>query len=148
VTTKSMSRARRSARAVLHGPEILAFVGTNKNRKLLVAAAEAGHPPVAAISSQLEKLVGLKDAKLLPVRQFVGLSVRAVLEEEGFEVADTGVRLSNDPVFRTGAVYRRAAAISVNGSSDLLQRFIDALTEEEARIAHDLLSARIKASRG
>src|SRR5215204_2573049 len=126
-----MNRARRSARAILHGPELLDLVTNPTVRKMLITAAEAGHPPVTAISGDFQKLIGHTDAKLTPVRQFVGLSVRAVLEEEGFEVAETGVRLSNDPVFRSGAVYRRAATPAETPSSDLLQRFVHALTDEE-----------------
>jgi hypothetical protein len=100
-----------------------------KIRRLLVAAADSGAPPVTAISGKLLELVGPKDAKLTPVRQFTGLCVRAVLEEEGFELAEVGVRLSQDPVFRTGAVYRRQSA---SESTDLLSRLVESLTDEEA----------------
>ncbi len=48
--SRTMQRARRSARAVKHGAEILDFVQEPKTRRLLVAAAESGAPPVTAIS--------------------------------------------------------------------------------------------------
>jgi hypothetical protein len=142
--SRTMDRARRSARAVLHGPELLELVTSRRCRRALIAAAEAGHPPVAAISADIEKLVGLKDAKLLPVRQFVGRSVRAVLEEEGFQVAETGVRLSNDAIFRTGAVYKRIETPPADSTPDLIHRMVDALTDEEALTARNLLTARLK----
>jgi hypothetical protein len=63
---------------------------------------------VTAISSDVQKLVGKKDAKLPPIKQYTGLCVRAVLEEEGFELVQTGVRVSKDPIFRTGSVYQRS----------------------------------------
>ena len=137
--SRTMQRARRSARAVLHGPEILELLQEAKIRRLLVAAADSGAPPVTAISGKLLELVGPKDAKLAPVKQFTGMCVRAVLEEEGFDLADTGVRLSNDPVFRTGAVYRRQSA---SNSADLLSRFVESLMDEEARRLKFLLRRR------
>jgi hypothetical protein len=134
-----MQRARRSARAVKYGPEILEFVQELKTRRLLVAAAATGAPPVTAISGKLQQLIGPEFAKLTPIRQFTGLCVRAVLEEEGFELAEVGVRLSKDPVFRTGAVYRRQSA---SDSTDLLGRFAESLTDEEARRLKLLLRRR------
>jgi hypothetical protein len=139
--SKAMRRAARSARAVLHGPEILELVREPKTRRLLVAAAESGAPPVTAVSDRLLQLIAVKDAKLMPLKQFTGLCVRAVLEEEGFEVAETGVRVSRDPVFRTGSTYRRIQA-EQRLSSELLLRFIQSLTDEEARQALRLLRKR------
>jgi hypothetical protein len=140
--SRIMQRAQRSTRAVLHGAEILKFVQQAKTRRLLIAAAESGAPPVTAISGKLQELVGPIDAKLHPVRQFTGLCVRAVLEEEGFEVAQTGVRLSNDPVFRTASVYKRTIATGNSDETELLERFIASLNDAEARQALKLLKNR------
>ena len=139
--SKAMRRATRSARALRHGPDVLELIQEPKTRRLLVAAAERGEPPVTAISDKLLQLVPVKDAKLMPLRQFAGLCVRAVLEEEGFEVAETGVRVSNDPIFRTGATYRRIHA-GEQITSGLLARIIQSLTDEEAREALRLLRKR------
>ena len=139
--SKAMRRATRSARALRHGPEVLELIQEPKTRRLLVAAAERGEPPVTAISDKLLQLIPAKDAKLMPLKQFAGLCVRAVLEEEGFEVAETGVRVSNDPVFRTGSTYRRIQA-EQRRSSELLVRIIQDLTDEEARQALRLLRKR------
>jgi hypothetical protein len=65
-----------------------------------------------------------------------------VLEEEGFEPVETGVRLSNDPVFRTASVYKRISAPEKLGAPSLLVRFIDTLTDAEARQALQLLKNR------
>ena len=62
-----------------------------------------------------------------------------MLEEEGFEVAEVGVRLSKDPVFRTGSVYRRH---SDSDSTDLLARFVEKFTDDEARRLKVLLRRR------
>ena len=139
--SKSMRRAVRSAPAVIHGLRILDFVKQPKIRQKLVAAAETGIPPVTAISSQLESLVGPKDAKRPPVKQFTGLCVRAVLEEEGFQLADKGVRVSGDPVFRTGSTYVRVDHDRTVGVT-LLARFVQSLTDDEARDALRLLRKR------
>ena len=113
--SKSMRRAERSARAITHGAKILQFVQSPSVRQRLVQAAELGSPPVTAISSDVQKLVGKKDAKLPPIKQYTGLCVRAVLEEEGFELVQTGVRVSKDPIFRTGSFLStfRKAGITV-----------------------------------
>ena len=142
MSIKSMQLVERSARAVLHGPAILQFVRTPKVRAKLIVAAETGAPPVTAISSELLNLVGEVDAKLAPVKQFTGRCVRAVLEEGGFELVQTGVRLSNDPVFRTGSVYNRTSAPEKTGATALLIRFIETLTDAEAQQALQLLKKR------
>jgi hypothetical protein len=127
---------------VRYGTDILEFVQEPKTRRLLVAAAESGAPAVTAISGKLQELVGPKYANLAPIKQFTGLCVRAVLEEEGFEVAQTGVRLSNDPVFRTASVYKRTLAIGNSDETELLERFIASLNDAEARQALRLLKNR------
>ncbi len=132
MTSKAMRRAERSSRAVLHGAKILQLVCNPKNRERLVTAAKLGMPPVTAISSAVQKLVGENDAKLAPIKQFTGLCVRAVLEEEGFELLETGVRISNDPIFRTGSVYQRSDKKEVPPAYAILARFIRVLTDEVA----------------
>ena len=139
---KSMQRVERSARAVLHGAEILQFVRMPKVRTKLIATAETGAPPETANSLELINLIGEDDAKLAPIKQFTGRCVRAVLEEAGFEIAETGVRLSKDPLFRTASVYTRASASAKAGATALLVRFIETLTDAEARQALQLLKNR------
>jgi hypothetical protein len=139
--SKAMRRAERSARAITHGAKILQFIQSLSARQRLVQAAELGAPPVTAISSDLQELVG-KDAKLQPIKQYTGLCVRAVLEEEGFELVQTGVRISKDSVFRTGSVYRRSEKQESQPASDLLARFIQSLTDEEIARALKLLQRR------
>ena len=143
MVSRSMRRATRSARAVLHGPRILDLVTELKNRRKLIAAAESGVPPVTAISTQLNELIGPKDAKLPPVKQFAGLCISAVLEEEGFAVASKGVRLSNDPIFRTGSTYERLIPVASTGPT-LLARFVQTLNEEEIEELIRLVHARKK----
>jgi len=141
--SKAMIRAQRAARRVPHGPEILEFLSSAKSRKALVAAAAEGEPPVAAISKEFAALVGPKDVKLAQVKQYAGLCIRAILEEEGFEIERTGVWLGDDPVFSTGAAYRKAPSAGARGR-DFLERFVRMLNEEEVGILQDLLSRRRK----
>lgn len=136
---KTMRRANRSARAIMHGPKILDFILEKKTQKQLVAAANSGAPPVTAISDQLIKLIGMKDAKLSPVKQFVGVCIRAALEQHGYRVAEKGVRVSNDPVFRSGSTYEPLAKMT---APTLLERIAGCLTDEEAREFLKLLGRR------
>jgi len=142
--SKSMVRAQRAARRVPHGPEILEFLSSAKTRKVLVAAAADGEPPVAAISREFAALAGPKDLKLAQVKQYAGLCIKAILEEEGYEIERTGVWLGDDPVFSTGAAYRKVSSGSGERSGDFLTRFVGMLNEQEAGILQELLEARRK----
>ena len=76
-----------------------------------------------------------------PVRQFVGLVIRAILEEEGFRVAESGVRISRDPIFRTGAVYEAIADEKKAGSLESLVAFLtEKLSDSEIGRLRQLLS--------
>jgi hypothetical protein len=141
--SKAMIRAQRAARRVPHGSEILEFLSSAKSRKALVAAAAEGEPPVAAISKEFAALVGPKDVKLAQVKQYAGLCIRAILEEEGFEIERTGVWLGDDPVFSTGSVYRKAPSAGARGR-DFLERFVRMLNVEEVGILQDFISRRLK----
>jgi len=142
--SKAMVRVQRAARRVPHGAEILEFVGGPKARKALVAAAAAGEPPVAAISKEFAALVGPKDAKSTQAKQYVGMCIRAILEEEGFEIERAGVWLGDDPVFATGSVYRKTASGKGSERKDFLERFAKMLSDEEVGILQELLSRRRK----
>jgi hypothetical protein len=137
--SKAMRRAVRSARAVTGGARILAFIKDAKTRQQLITAAESGVPPITAISRRLAELVGAKYVKLPPVKQFAGVCVRAVLEEAGFQVAAKGVRVSHDPVFRTGSTYER---IPVASKPTFLKRLVQSMTDEEASEVLELLRRR------
>jgi hypothetical protein len=138
--SKAMRRAVRSARAVIDGPRILEFIQDPKTRQKLITAAESGAPPITAIGGRLAQLVGAKDVKLQPVKQFAGLCVRGVLEEAGFQVAAKGVRVSHDPVFRTGSTYERIPAATKKAS--FLTRLVQCMTDREASEVLELLRKR------
>ncbi|TAY16708.1 hypothetical protein ELH91_07935 [Rhizobium leguminosarum] len=84
---------------------------------------EENVPPVSKISHLLqEHFVSVPDITALAVRQFVGMAVRAILAEEGYEVEERGVRISGDPVFRSGSTYRLVKT-DEEEEEDLLVRF-------------------------
>ena len=138
--SKSMRRATRSARAITRGTDILGLITAQASRKKLIAAAEAGFPPVTAISAALAETLGPKTAKLSPIKRFAGLCVRAVLDDEGFMQAARGIRISNDPVFQSGSIYDRVAV--GKKASTLLQRFVECLSDDEIDDAIALLRQR------
>jgi hypothetical protein len=132
-TTKSMRRAERASTALVNGEAILATLKAEQPR--LVAAAKQSRPPVAAVSETLLNRHGDAITEL-PVRQFVGLAVRAILEDAGFEVAYTGVRIKDDPVFRTGSVYRpRSKDHDAAKADDALDRMMKSLSSDQAQRA-------------
>ncbi|MGO9238569.1 MAG: hypothetical protein ACLP4V_32405 [Methylocella sp.] len=131
--TKSMQRAERAATALVNGEAILGTLKAQRPR--LIAAAKQSRPPVAAVSEALLEEHG-EEIKKTPVRQFVGLAVRAILEEAGYEVAYTGVRINGDPVFRTGSVYRlRTNEDEAPEVDDALDRMMKSLTTDQAQRA-------------
>ncbi len=132
-----MQRAERAATALVRGDEILETL--KAARPKLIASAKQSRPPVAAVSALLLERHGV-EVKQTPVRQFIGLAVRAILEEAGFEVAYTGVRIKDDPVFRTGSVYRlRSDDNDAPEADDALDRMMKALTPDQARRAFTAL---------
>jgi hypothetical protein len=138
--SKAMRRAERAAAALVNGQAILETI--KAARRDLVAAAKQSGPPVAAVSETLLHKHG-PEIKRTPVKQFVGLAVRAILEEAGFEVAYTGVRIKDDPVFRTGSVYRpRTDDHEAPQQDDVLERMLRGLTPDQAARALRILLRR------
>ena len=131
--TKPMRRAERAATALANGESILETLKSARNA--LIGAAKQSRPPVSAVSEILLEKYGA-EIKKTPVRQFVGLAVRAILEEAGFEVAYGGVRINGDPVFRTGSVYRpRSDHYDAPEADDPLDRMLKALSPDQAKKA-------------
>lgn len=137
-------RAERAAKRTPKGEQVWAFLGSSKGRKALLAAVEKGQPPVGAVSAHLIEIVGLKTLDDTKMKQFVGMCVRAIMEEEGYELADTGVWLGNDPLFSTGATYRKASGPIFGTSDDFFERFVAVLTDAEAERISALLARRAK----
>jgi hypothetical protein len=131
--SRAMRRAERAAAALVNGQAILETI--KAARRDLIAAAKQSRPPVAAVSALLLESHGA-EIKQTPVRQFIGLAVRAILEEAGFDVAYTGVRIKDDPVFRTGSVYRpHTDDNDAREADDALDRMMKALTADQAQRA-------------
>lgn len=117
-------------------------------RPALVAAADAGHVPVTAVSAELVARFGTEAFEPPIMRQFIGIAVSAVLAEEGFVLARTGVRLRGDPLFGAGALFERtgeALAVRRKDLTDqLLVRLLDALTLDELRLAEQHIQNRLR----
>jgi hypothetical protein len=124
---------------VRRGPEILELLHSGEARKALKGAAKRGEPPVTAVSDMLFNRFG-KDMVFPPVRQFTGLVIRAILEEEGFRVAESGVRISRDPIFRTGAVYEASDEKKAGSLESLVAFLTEKLSDSEIGRLRQLLS--------
>ena len=138
---KAAIRAKRTARAIPGGQEILDLLQATEVRAAILAAAEAGHPPVAAVSQRLIDAMGLEAVRSTPVKMFVGLCISAILEAD-YNVFASRVRLSKDPLFSTGTVYKRRADRVSDEPTDMLERFLMCLQPEEADRAIAILTAR------
>lgn len=109
----------------------------------LVTAADLGAVPVTAISTALLERFGAEVLDPPSMRQFIGIAVSAILQEEGFIVDRTGVRLRGDPLFGAGALFERAGVAPVERENSLLARLIDALDAEELRFAERRIGERL-----
>lgn len=139
---KATARAQRTARAVEGGPEILHLLNTPELRGAVLAAAEAGYPPVAAVSQKLLDEIGPDILQTSAAKMFVGLCISAILEDK-FRVSEARVRMSKDPIFRTGAVYSKIITEIDTKEADILERFLASLSDQEADRALGILKRRI-----
>jgi hypothetical protein len=133
----------RAARTLTNGEAILEVVWSQ--RPAIIAAAERGVPPVSAISEALADQFR-DDMDGAPARQFVGAAVKVLLAESDFEVLQTGVRLFRDPVFRTGAVYRKAVKVQDPREAalrDVFGKMVRGLSLADQRILLDVVRTAI-----
>lgn len=142
---KLLQRAERMARSDANRTRVYEFL-RERGRPLLIAAAEEGRVPAAAVSGSLIDMFGKSTMTAPMMRQFCGLACAAILSEEGFDVDQTGVRVARDPLFSFGATYRRRLGAPTEASS-LIARIIDTLNEGELRQAEAMIRARLKAFR-
>ncbi len=101
-----LAKAKRAAKAIVRGDEILEFVEERKDQLVEAAMEDADTPPVAILGDPLHEEFG-DDVLHLPVRQWIGSLVRALLAVEGFEVQDTGIRIVGNVMFKSGTTYER-----------------------------------------
>ena len=142
-----LRRAQRSAKALIGGQKILDYLLAEPTKKLLIQAANDGVPPVSRISNgilSLAKTDGF-DIKALSIRQFIGTSIRAILEEEGYKTIEKGIRLPKDPVFTSGSIYGKCADVEPSEGT-ILERILENLTDSEAQQALGILKARLQNS--
>ncbi|MDB5585584.1 MAG: hypothetical protein JWP26_554 [Devosia sp.] len=139
-------RARRSAKSIVGGDELLHLLLTPNFITMMKAAVPLEIPPVANISRALKAFdFGEKvDLHALSVRQFIGTAVKAIMVTQGFELMETGVKIAGDPVFRSGATYQKAdALLDAEDDDDLLSRFVAALNASELVRLKDLVDAAL-----
>ncbi len=143
VSNRAMHKAEMMSGSVPGGDLILGDIKTRNWRDELARTALAGRPPASVYSNRAIELVGSEAARKAVFRQFVGLCIRAVLEEEGFEVSRPRVRLRDDALFVTGALYQRRAS-ALEARADMLERFLDTLTGDEMKRASSYLRKKLR----
>ncbi|BAQ46062.1 hypothetical protein [Methylobacterium aquaticum] len=135
-------RVKQLARASPTLARLQAFILGEALETALLAAVSEGRPPVGAISGHLIDQFGLDTFKSPQTKQFVGVAVAAKLETLGYVATGKRIRITNDPIFTTGGLFREVAASPKSSSHELLARFVAALTEDEALIVTELLERR------
>ena len=142
--SKAMRRAVRSARAVLHGVRILEFIRDPRTRQKLIAAAETRAPPTTAISSRLAELVGARDVKLQPVKQFAGSVFAQCLRRRAFKL-QRKASASATTQFSGQARPMDEIPVETTEKVTFLTRLVQCMTDEEAREVLELLRRRGRA---
>lgn len=137
--SKAALRAQRLAASVSNGDAI--FATLRDALPQMIQAAERALPAVTAVSDTLSKKFP-EDMASTPVRQFVGLAIRAIMEGAGYEVAQQGIRVNEDPLFSVGAVYRRRADAKSEGEDDPLVQMLTALSPTQAKRAFQILAQK------
>jgi len=133
-----VKRAKRTAASTECGAELLAFLQRPEITRKLTAAARAGTPPAGAISGDL--LANFQPAIHKPeVKRRVGLFIAAVLEDLGFRVSQSNVRLK-DGLFTSGACYAERSPVA--DPIDWVARVAAILSEDEACRMMSLLLTR------
>jgi hypothetical protein len=138
----SIRKARRTAKGITGGTALLSALTSPRYIALMKTAVEEEVPPVSMISSLLaEELAADADLMANPVKQFIGMAVKAILEAEGFEVMESGVRITGDRIFKSGTTYQPASG--PEEPDDLLVRFVAMLNVDELQQVQRLVQAAL-----
>ena len=87
--------------------------------------------PAATVTDGLLSKFGSTQLAPHTVHRFIGTAIRALLEEEGFEVDLTGVRTPRNPLFASASTFRRRRAAIQPAVGSLIKRMLESLTQEE-----------------
>jgi hypothetical protein len=141
--TPLIRKAQRGSRSIVGGEELLQVLTSGPYIIALEEGVEEEVPPVSKISHMLkERFPGNEpDLKAMPVRQFIGSAVRAILSERGYALDESGVRIPNDPIFSTGSTYRKIE--EEDDAEDFLERFVEMLSPAELRRLQVLIKAAL-----
>ncbi|NKK58827.1 hypothetical protein GFM44_23300 [Rhizobium leguminosarum bv. viciae] len=141
-TNALIRKARRGAKSIVGGEPLLAALTSSRYIQLMEQGVAKSLPPVSMISDLLvEQFEGKVDLESNPVKQFIGSAVRAILSDLGYEVDETGVRIKNDPIFRSGSTYVKID--SEEEDDDILSRFVAMLNVDELQRLQVLVKAAL-----
>lgn len=93
-------------------------------------AVRTAMPPLSHISVHLKQDFPEVDFGSLRIRQFIGCAVREAMQDMGYVVEDSGVRIPRDPIFKSGSTYRKAIS---GEAEDILLRIVSILTPMELK---------------
>lgn len=143
-TNALIRKATRASKSIVEGDKLLSALTSPRYINAMKEGVLEEVPPVSKISHMLKEQFPEKpDLRSTPVRQFIGMAVRAILSDQGYELEESGVRIPDDPVFRSGSTYRPRATSEVEEDDDILARFVAMLNPDELRRLHDLVKAAL-----
>jgi hypothetical protein len=147
-----MRRARRAARTVKRGLEMFDRLQQPDAMALMKEAIDDERPPVERLGALFLDEFG-PAVRELPVRKLLGLCVRAILDEDGYQLVQSGVRIHDENgVFRTGSTYELKEAADepevydVDDDDDLLAELLAKVAKRLPEIQRRKLVERVEAS--
>lgn len=144
--TRAIRVSRHIGRDGQLGHDIIDFLRSKPMQAVMAAAATEGIAPVSAVSGPLIEHFG-NDVLDPKVRRFIGLAVRAVLDDLNFEPTSRGAKLPEDKLFSTGSIYRSSNSETQTEVDALLARLIDALTVPELKRAKQHIDNKLEKKR-
>lgn len=136
MSSKSMRRVLLMSAATSFGADALETLKEEVPK--MIEAINLSRPPVSVLGEILLKKYGA-EIRQTTARQFIGLGVGAILQELGYEISARGVRISGDPVFRSGALYRLRVEGGNAEADDALDRMMKSLSPDQAKRAYRAL---------
>jgi hypothetical protein len=132
----------RAKSSLKRGDEFFKFLTDPDRRAIMRKAADDGVVVVSRLSEPLLAVFALPDLKPFPVRQFIGALTKAVLAEEGYDVAVRGVRVPGDRIFTKGSKYRQRQDSEEGNAAEWLTRLVAIMTRSERARMVQLLAAQ------
>ncbi|MCV2420042.1 hypothetical protein [Paucibacter sp. DJ2R-2] len=125
-------RVQRLAATIANGQSLIELASTPNFIAALHQATDEGRPAVAGVGAMVQAHLQGTDGR--SARSLIGMAVRQIMEQTGFELEKEGVKLRGDEVFSAGSRYRRKPTMLAQSVSEsLLTRILAGLNDSELK---------------